>query len=276
MKPNNPVHDFQASWRWPDDFEEWVASQCERATINVFAGLSPIGDVRLDLQTAQELNDAMEGAGQHVSNSTTIRANGFDTLPIADDTFDTTVADPPWKDITEQMRRRLFDELVRITKPAGRIIFNAWWIPNHQLVSLDEIRVRQDTDRYSQGTPSTSYAGIYTVHRTRIESESEIFSVPRGEFAPELSPTQYHYEATIESRDGLQEAVDNYDNRLLNPEQEGECPQCGNEVLLPIGPKVSPPSYGNDELYECPKCQFRAEYEEMFPEPKPAQQQLCS
>ena len=57
---HNKEHEFKSSWRWPEQFEKFVKRVVdehpqEGPTINVFAGLSPLGDIRLDLRTPLEL-----------------------------------------------------------------------------------------------------------------------------------------------------------------------------------------------------------------------------
>jgi hypothetical protein len=48
-------HQFTSSWRWPDTFESWVESMTSGFTVNVCAGLSTIGDVRVDLMSPPEI-----------------------------------------------------------------------------------------------------------------------------------------------------------------------------------------------------------------------------
>jgi len=48
-------HQFTSSWRWPDAFESWGKSMTSGFTVNVCAGLSTLGNVRIDLMSPPEI-----------------------------------------------------------------------------------------------------------------------------------------------------------------------------------------------------------------------------
>jgi len=55
-------HQFKSSWRWPESFESWVESLIDGFTVNVCAGLSPLGDVRIDLMSPPEIISSLSDA----------------------------------------------------------------------------------------------------------------------------------------------------------------------------------------------------------------------
>jgi hypothetical protein len=122
------VHRFRDKWRWPEDVERFVRERCESPSLYVCAGQSPLGDVSLDADAKHQPD---------------VQA-AMTALPFRDATFQTVIADPPWKSVDVFDRHRLFYELVRVTKPQGKIIHNATWVPeSDQCEVLGEYR-RQD------------------------------------------------------------------------------------------------------------------------------------
>jgi Methyltransferase domain/ParB-like nuclease domain len=116
-----------ASWLWPEPVETFVRSRMTGYTLNVCAGMSDIGDVKVDLDPKQP---------------DVIKADMAD-LPFADESFDTVISDPPWK-INWFDRWRPFFELVRVCRVGGRVIFNSYYVPWSKQIQLLELYVRQD------------------------------------------------------------------------------------------------------------------------------------
>jgi len=124
----NRVHRFRDTWRWPEDVERFVRKRCESPSLYVCAGQSPLGDVALDADA---------------THCPDVQAD-MTALPFSDASFKTTIADPPWKSVDVFDRHTLFYELVRVTRPQGKIIHNATWVPeSEQCEVLGEFR-RQD------------------------------------------------------------------------------------------------------------------------------------
>ncbi|MEZ3117883.1 hypothetical protein RYH80_18350 [Halobaculum sp. MBLA0147] len=274
-------HAFTNSWRWPTSFETWVRENLpEGKTLNVAAGLSPVGDVRVDLQTPAEIINSLDdddrvtdhdvrevaadviapdapltdpvrqlldaetphdcGAKEALDTAPTIRADIFKpALPLADDAFSGTVADPPWKDLTAEEEQALVDELVRVTKPGGTLMLNAWFLPTHRCVTIDEVFLRADTDRHQHGTPSASFAAVATVHASHAEA------VAAGTV---LSPGVEHCPDIEDFRDraAINLATDLHVRGNISPEavrltplvdDTTACPQCGEtDLRLGRGP----------------------------------------
>ena len=121
-------HKIRESWVWPDKVTELVASRIEGHTLNVCAGKSTIGDVKVDMDP---------------ENKPDVVAN-MRALPFDDNTFDTVVSDPPWK-IGYFQRWKPFFECVRVCKVGGLIIYNATWVPESDEADLRETWIRSDT-----------------------------------------------------------------------------------------------------------------------------------
>jgi len=120
---------LQKCWIWNKTVTDFIRRRVHGYSLNVCAGKSAIGDVRVDVEPQAE---------------GVIKAD-MRKLPFEDNTFDTVISDPPWK-IGFYHRMKPFFECVRVCKVKGRIIYNAYWIPLSKLVKLQEVWVRQDTD----------------------------------------------------------------------------------------------------------------------------------
>lgn len=116
-------------WVWDKTVNEFVKSKVVGYSLNVCAGLSPVGDVRVDLDPKKK------GVGMADMNK----------LPFTDNSFDTVISDPPWK-IGLFQRMRPFSECVRVCKPGGRIIYNCTWRPVSRYVVLEEAVIRTDNN----------------------------------------------------------------------------------------------------------------------------------
>ena len=115
------------SWIWDGSVADFVRQRIHGYTLNVCAGMSDIGDVRVDLDP---------------QDKTILRADMID-LPFDNETFDTVIQDPPWK-IGFYRRMKPFFECVRVCRIKGMIIYNAYWVPTSKAVELREIAIRQD------------------------------------------------------------------------------------------------------------------------------------
>jgi hypothetical protein len=119
---------LESSWVWNKSVTDFVRSRIRGRSLNVCAGMSDLGDVRVDLDPKDR--KAIKG---DMSN-----------LPFPDNSFDTVISDPPWR-IGYYQRWKPFFELVRVCKVGGRIIHNATWLPDSALVRLVETVVRVDS-----------------------------------------------------------------------------------------------------------------------------------
>ena len=119
---------FRSAFIWEKEIEDFVKENMKGYSLNVPAGQSQLGDVRLDIDKNLTMFEAYDMFKQK--------------LPYPNNTFDTVISDPPWK-MGHYLRPRLFFELVRVCKIGGKIIYNATWIPQSKHVKLIETWIRQ-------------------------------------------------------------------------------------------------------------------------------------
>ena len=117
------------SWEWPDDVTDEVEKLLEPGkTLNICAGASRLGDVKIDLDPQRA----------------DIQKGDMRDLQFNDESFDNVIIDPPWK-LGYYQRFRPFYEAVRVTKVGGLIIYNATWIPHSDQCELLNVFVRRDS-----------------------------------------------------------------------------------------------------------------------------------
>lgn len=298
-------HQFTSSWRWTDEFEAFVERHLSGRTANVFSGLSPLGDCRIDLMSPVEiiellqsdentslddarriLDDLLEDTyigrdvvqelftaespadhplAEYIDTEGFIRANIFQAgLPLGDNSFDSIVADPPWKAVNKSARRALLDELTRVVKPGGCIIFNAWFIPTSQQTTIEAIRFRQDTERHATGTPNLSYTAVYRVHESKEIAQYLARSLTPHEYEPEPESVEEAINAEIAMgflNDGI--SPNEYDIDVIGATDAYRCPHCGSPSLSIASAEAgfSPPA--DDDLYRCNGCDFPAKKSEL-------------
>jgi len=301
-EPLKDEHEFTSSWRWTESFESWVESLIpdDAFTVNVCAGLSPVGDVRVDVMTPAEIIELMQDdentdldeardvlddlltdeyvgrdviqelytaddpashpLSEHIDAGEMVFSNVFDAdgLPFETNAFEWTVCDPPWKELSENARDRLFTELVRITEPDGHIIFNAWWVPSHEQTTMDAVRFRMDSDRYPMGTPSVSYAAVYTVHSSDRAAKYLSRTFTAREYTPSPSSLREAIESEIAYRIEAVEGrnADTYDIKAVGPREDYRCPHCGCTNLMKATPGAGFNPGPDDDLYQCRSCEY--------------------
>jgi len=121
-------HKLKESWIWDRDINDFVKEKAEGRILNVCAGKSPVGDVKIDLDPKSK--DVLEGYMQD--------------LPFDNNEFDTVIWDPPWK-IGYYKRMKPFFECLRVCKVGGKVIVNSYWIPSSKYAELKETWIRQDS-----------------------------------------------------------------------------------------------------------------------------------
>jgi SAM-dependent methyltransferase len=303
-------HEFKGTWRWPDSFESWVRdfiADTDGPVANICAGLSPLGDVRVDLETPTELIESLQAdsgtnlerartylqdhvagtpqvdvisslftadnptahpAAEYIqTDASTVRVDIFsENLPFNDNTFSWTIADPPWIDVSNSDRDHLMEELVRVTKPGGHILHNAFWIPTGDYAAtLDKLVPRQDTERWSVGTPKVSWVGIYTVHDSIHTARHLSRTLPHREYEPEPPTIEdaVRAQADFKLRHRSPLSTDDYDLDAVDPATDSlQCPKCGCQKLNPVAESVGPTT-NSQTLYECASCQFRPYHHEL-------------
>jgi len=116
-------------WIWDKTVNDFVRSKVKGYSLNVCAGLSPVGDVRVDLDPQKK----------------DVGMADMNNLPFESNTFDTVISDPPWK-IGFFQRMKPFFECVRVCKVGGRIIYNSTWRPLSKCVELKESIIKTDNN----------------------------------------------------------------------------------------------------------------------------------
>ena len=126
MKKNVQLQDC---WIWERKVSDFVEKHIEGYSLNICCGMNELGDVRVDLDP---------------KDKSIIKAD-MKALPFDDNMFDTVIEDPPWK-IGFYDRMKPYFECVRVCKPGGLIIYNAYWIPQSKMTKLEGLWVRTDAD----------------------------------------------------------------------------------------------------------------------------------
>jgi len=129
---------IEDAWVWPGKVERWFRERTVGHTLHVCNGKSTLGDVRVDANPTRV---------------TDVQGDMFD-LPFPPRTFDTVVADPPWKLLQQGglgARHRAFFELLRVCAIDGTVLWNSYSIPTSTQAEVQEVAVRQD---YGHGKAS--------------------------------------------------------------------------------------------------------------------------
>ena len=243
--------EFTPGWGWHKALIDHVRSRLEGIdgpVANLCCGSNHLGDIRIDQLCEYGVNnpDSDEQA-ETVPTAATVQADAT-TVPLATNSVAGVVTDPPWK-IPPEQRLRLFSEAVRVVEPGGRVIVNAWWLPNHPYVTVAEpIRAvtANVTEDSIQGPGGLSFL-----------TEYEVAEHPSHEWA-EYTLSDHMERVGI---DGLEAYFDRrrqgpcplddprLDPRIIAGPTTG-CENCGCE------------SYGvrsvhGTPLYECHNCGFR-------------------
>ncbi len=96
---------------WPEAVNDYLEFMIMGKCLHVCCGRSPLGDVRLDIDTLNSPHIIGDGA----------------RLPIASRSFETVLCDPPYNSKL-QWDHWLLEELARVS--TRRIIFQQWYLPD--------------------------------------------------------------------------------------------------------------------------------------------------
>ena len=136
LKPKvNRNAKLERSWVWPENVTKLVESLIVGKSINVYSGLSKLGDVKVDLDPIPEFK----------TNHPELVIADMNNLPFPTDSFDTVISDPPWK-LTFFHRMKPFFECVRICKVGGHIIYNSYHRPVSKYVEVEQTYIRTDNN----------------------------------------------------------------------------------------------------------------------------------
>jgi len=283
-------HEQNDNWEWSAEFTEFIHDEIEGRSLKVCPGLRPICDVNLDIKHLGDIADSdnaafnvepitsssdrlqdlrgtvSDDAGEDIIYGRITGENG-DTdglydgyacygdmfeLPFDDNSFDTVVGDPPWLNLTTEERRVLFEEIVRVTAPTGKILYNATWIPEDEHARQFQLRFRQQLDYW--GGPS--FAAFY---RRSARDIPELFDAHDYE-----SVERYPEESAFWS-----EALSiehNTDPKKVSGDSDHHqycCPMCGCAQLGHLRGEFFETSDGEYNTYQCHNCEFRVDSAEV-------------
>lgn len=284
-------HEQNDNWEWSDSFTQFIADAIEGRSLKVCTGLRPIADVNLDIKDLRDVADSQNAAfdttpiqshdehahelrtllrddaspdtlyGRITATETTdtglydgYACNGdmYD-LPFDDNTFDTTISDPPWLNLSADEREQLFDELVRVTKPTGILLYNATWKPEHTFTNRYKLRFRQQRDFW--GGPS-----LAIFYRRKSRNIDELFDATDYE-----SVERYPEDSPFWSEDYNPEALStdhNTDPKKISGDSDYRahcCPLCGCARLGQLTDDYFESNAGQYTTYECLNCELRVD-----------------
>lgn len=124
---------FNARWMWTLEDVNRVKKllPClDRPIYHICSGVSPIGDIRVDstILKTDALNDRINRMGK-----ANVRGD-MCNLPFKSFVAGSVICDPPYT--YNYTNPELIDELIRICKPRGKIVFIAPWIPTHKHITV--------------------------------------------------------------------------------------------------------------------------------------------
>lgn len=132
---------FSQRWGWTKLEVNTVLNElnyCGRPILHVCSGSSGIGDVKLDRVLVNEKTLHAGGYQKYLGHAN-ILGNMLE-LPFKDSVFPTVICDPPYDYSWYEngIYQKLVDEIVRVTKKDGKILYYAPSVFTH--ISMDLIK----------------------------------------------------------------------------------------------------------------------------------------
>lgn len=130
---------FDARWTWTELEQKNVLKAlelCDKPILHVCSGSSSIGDVRIDRVNINSNVVFLHGPQQN-RGGVTVVASMLD-IPFKDSSFPTVLCDPPYdyKWFENGIYQGMVNEIVRVTKPKGNVIFYAPSVFMHPTLKL--------------------------------------------------------------------------------------------------------------------------------------------
>lgn len=130
--------DFNPRWFWTVENVKNVLKilpSLDKPVYHICSGVSNIGDIRLDRSYINSDGCLLRYKEQWgVSRGSCNIKGDFHDLPFKSAVAGSVICDPPYDyDFTDNT---LIDELVRICKPKGKILFISPWIPNNKNITV--------------------------------------------------------------------------------------------------------------------------------------------
>ena len=230
--------DYNDSWNWPEDLTKMVKRQLNSPSLNVCARGTPHADLNLD-------KDPHDGVD--------IQGDMFN-LPFETEAFESVVSDPPWLAKSASERRRMFKEVLRVTRPGGLIIYNSSWIPKDEWANLRSERIRQDKGFFH----NSSFLFMFTKAAT-ADDVAEVYDVEDSSVSDDALVRHI--------RHGLVDPDQMTDPRIVIPGNDYTCPECGHSSHRHVMDEGLSACRGYQfNLYQCQNdaCGFRATADEIY------------
>ena len=112
---------LQKSWIWNKSVEEFVKDKIKGHSLNICAGESPLGDVKIDLDPKDR----------------SVIKGDMKKLKFKDETFDTVISDPPWK-IGYYARKELIPSTHLLTQQSQGVMSAGKKKNNGQSLSIEK------------------------------------------------------------------------------------------------------------------------------------------
>lgn len=124
---------IKPEWKWTQDIEDEILGELPTdggLVVHVCSGTSGIGDIRIDryFERGKGKDPVRRNPGQP-----NVKAD-MNYLPIRSGIAAATICDPPYSRLARARFNQHVEELVRITKPGGKVIFLAPWIIQHSVL----------------------------------------------------------------------------------------------------------------------------------------------
>jgi len=250
--------EFSPGWSWHTELVEYVRGRLETLNgivANLCCGSNTLGDVRVDLLREYGQDGSGDGDAATATTAATVQADGTAT-PLPTNSVQAAVTDPPWK-ISVEQRIHLFSEVVRIVEPGGRILMNAWWLPNHPYVTVAE-PIRAVTanvdDRSLSGPGGLSFLTEYEVAEHDSHERREYTLTDHMERVG-VEGIESYFSTTQRGPGPLNDP--RIDPRIIGTSTDG-CEMCNTDSFVVRSVQKEP-------LYECHQCSFRHTADELLP-----------
>lgn len=122
---------IKPEWKWTQDIEDEILRELPQdggLVVHVCSGTSGIGDIRIDRYYEGSISPVRRNPG--VPN---VKAD-MNYLPVKSGMADATICDPPYSRLARARFNQHVEELVRITKPGGKVIFLSPWVIQHSIL----------------------------------------------------------------------------------------------------------------------------------------------
>lgn len=128
---------FNITWLWTEPDIRNVLKllpTLDKPLFHICSGASNIGDIRLDFSYLNNINHCREGEFKLSHRGLCNVKGDMHNLPFKSGVAGSVICDPPYDyDFTDET---LINELVRICKPKGKILFISPWVPNNKNITV--------------------------------------------------------------------------------------------------------------------------------------------